>query len=60
MKKQILLLFAIGFILFHGCVKEDYFGLSPYGNIKTIEHADYKHLNILWLFQKFTVIVYGE
>ncbi|MDX2443057.1 MAG: PCMD domain-containing protein [Bacteroidales bacterium] len=37
MKKQILLLFAIGFILFHGCVKEDYFGLSPYGNIKTIE-----------------------
>ena len=30
------------------------------GNVKTIEHADYEYLSILGLFQKFTVIVYGE
>ena len=30
------------------------------GNIKTIEHADYEYFNILWLYQQFKVVVYGE
>ena len=30
------------------------------GNIKTIEHADYEHFNILGLYQNFKVVVYGE
>ena len=30
------------------------------GRISTIVHADYEHFNILGLFQKTTVIVYGK
>ena len=30
------------------------------GGITTIEHADYEHLNILGIYQKTTVIVYGN
>jgi len=30
------------------------------GNISIIDHADYEHFNILGLFQKTTVIVYGK
>ena len=30
------------------------------GGITTIDHADYEHFNILRIFQKTTVIVYGN
>ena len=30
------------------------------GRISTIVHADYEHFNILGIFQKTTVIVYGK
>ena len=30
------------------------------GGISTIVHADYKHLNVLGIFQQTTVIVYGK
>jgi hypothetical protein len=30
------------------------------GNITTIRHADYAYLNVLFLFQRTTVIVYGD
>ena len=30
------------------------------GGITTIDHADYEHFNILGIFQKTTVIVYGN
>ena len=30
------------------------------GGITTIDHADYEHFNILGIFQKTTVVVYGN
>ena len=30
------------------------------GNLKTINYADYEYYNILGIYQKFTVKVYGE
>ena len=30
------------------------------GGITTIDHADYEHFNVLGIFQKTTVIVYGN
>ncbi len=30
------------------------------GTITTIEHADYEHFNLLGIYQKTTVIVYGK
>lgn len=30
------------------------------GGISTIQHADYEYLNVLGIFQKTTVIVYGK
>ncbi|MCL5270163.1 MAG: TRL-like family protein [bacterium] len=30
------------------------------GGLKKIDHVDYRYLNVLFIFQKFTTIVYGE
>ncbi len=30
------------------------------GNITVIDHADYAHINVLYIFQKTTVTVYGD
>ncbi len=30
------------------------------GRITTVEHVDYEFLNVLWVFSKFTTIVYGQ
>lgn len=30
------------------------------GNISRVNHADYKYFNILWIYQNFTTVVYGE
>ncbi len=30
------------------------------GGITTVEHADYKFLNVLFFYQKFTTVVYGQ
>ena len=37
MKTRCLRLLFVAFLLLSSCVTEDYFGLSPYGNIKSIE-----------------------
>ncbi len=30
------------------------------GGLKTVDHVDYKYLNVLLLYQSFTTVVYGE
>ena len=30
------------------------------GNLQVIEHADYHHLNIMFMYQRFTVRAYGN
>jgi hypothetical protein len=30
------------------------------GGIKTIEHADLEYLNVIFIYQRFTTIVYGK
>lgn len=30
------------------------------GNIQTVNHADYQYTNVLFLFQEYTTIVYGD
>jgi len=30
------------------------------GNITNVKAADYEYVNVLWLWQQFTVIVYGD
>lgn len=30
------------------------------GNLQTIEHADYHHLNVMFMYQRFTVRAYGN
>ncbi len=30
------------------------------GNLSTVNHVDYSYLNVLYLFQSFTTIVYGD
>ena len=30
------------------------------GNMSTVTHADYNYTNVLWIYQSFTTIVYGD
>lgn len=48
---------VLGFFAFGDCSIQ---AAAEDGGLATIEHLDYSHLNILYLFQKFTIRAYGS